>query len=295
MVQKLCTRKPLKAYRHHQASLVQPQYIMKFHPDAAVRPYPFVGVVARGMPRVLINTIDALVKDPGNVTESEAMQFWAVNSKAFGDLKSRSSTDVSELAYKLHCGEVSRLLSKVGTEVSQKWNVAAEVAEAAGIESDLEEIEKTCSEREIRRTCLQYSLFQEGLKVDEPGSVRTAIAYRSGLMIHKLSKRFIDSGDTLTGEATDAVSVAARVASAKKIPSKRPRQAPAASHKDTVSVRHALLTQLMAQAGLKPNDDAAEREFIDNGPNAVASMMNDIHSVIDGKRRKLNDEERMHQ
>jgi hypothetical protein len=262
---------------------------MKFDPDALVYPYVFVGAVARSVPSVLNMTIDTLVKDPGNVTEEEAMKYWAVNSIAFGNLRSRSATDISETAFKLHCGELSRMLPKLDKAVQDDWKTAADLADVAGVKSALMDIEREFSEREIRRTRLQYALFFEGLKRDKPGSVRTALAYRSSLMAHRKSKHFVETGKELGGEDSNAERVATNVVDAKSVPFKRPRYA-TASQKDQVSVRHALLTQMLQTAGVEPTDDDMERVFVKDGPNAVSSMMNDIHSIIDRKRRKVDDE-----
>lgn len=256
---------------------------MKFDPDAAAYPFCFVGVVARGKSDVLKKTIDKLIADPGNVTAEEALAYWAVNSTVFNALKSKSATDVSEAAFKLHCCEITRLKAKVSKPAWEQWE---KVADAADIIADLADLEAEYSNREIRRTQLLSALFFEGLKRDQPGRVRNATLYRTSMMSAKVSKHFLDTGKTLSGEDTDAEAVAAVAAAAKTVPAKRPR-VQMANQRDQMSVRHALLVQTLTNAGIPLADDALEREFVKAGPNAVSAMMNDLNTVVDHKRRKL--------
>lgn len=260
---------------------------MKFDPAAIVYPYPFVGVVARGNTDVLAKTVDAIVEDAGNVTAAEAMLYWGVNSVAYGALKSRSATDVSELAFKVHCGEVTRMHSKVTETVWDQWAAVADIADNGDITAEFEEIERDHGEREIRRTKLQYAVFLEGLKRDKPGAVRVASLYRSTLMTHKVSKHFVETGEAVGGGATDPETVAKLAAETRSPALKRSRNS-TSSHRDQMSVRYALLVQSLKNEGIALTDDDLERTFVNDGPNAVSAMMNDINTVIDRKRRKLD-------
>jgi hypothetical protein len=259
---------------------------MKFDPDAVAFPYPFVGTVARGNKTVLEATVDVVVADPGNVTEAEAMTYWALNSKAFKALKSHSATDISEAAFKVHCGEISRLRSKLDAEVWQKWLDVGHSADDDDIKKELQAIEVVHGEREIRRTRLQFALFLEGLKQDKPGTVRTALLYRSNLMAQRCSKHFVDTGMTISGDVTDAEAVAKKATDTKTTPLKRARYT-VTTHKDQMCVRNALMIQTLQTAGIPLTDDVLERNFIKDGPNAVSAMMSELQTVVDHKRRKL--------
>jgi hypothetical protein len=260
---------------------------MKFDTAAIVYPYPFMGVVARGKMDILHKTVDTVVVDPGNVTAAEALLYWGVNSVAFGALKSRSATDVSEAAFKLHCGDVDRMRTKLTASIWEEWEKVGDAADEDGIAADIEVIERNHGEREIRRTNLQYALFLEGLKSDKPGTVRKASLYRSTLMAHKVSKHFVETGEAVGGGETDPEAVAKLAVETKSVSGKRVRHV-ASNQRDQVSVRHALLVQSMKNAGIELTDDDLERKFVEDGPNAVSAMMNDINTVIDRKRRKLS-------
>jgi hypothetical protein len=246
---------------------------MKFDLAAVATPYPFVGAVARFHGGLLAGTVDSMVADPRNVTDEEGLAVWGIPVAQMAKLQSRSATDVSELAYKVHRGSVTTMKRalKDTADAYLEWTRMAERADAEGVGTLIAAVEAEHAAREIRRTALSTALFFEGVKQDETGTVRHACALRVSGMAHEASKVYVDTGNGGTAEQ-----VAADVASKPPPAAKRPRSE--ATNDDRRVTCLALLSSALLKHGLEPdNGDEEEAALVNNAPTSLRAMITAVN------------------
>ena len=245
----------------------------KFDETAAVKPYPYIGAVARSDPNILKCTIDAMVSDPNNVPQEEALSVWGLPEKSYQTLKSHSATDVSECAFKYYGGDIHRFQNVVGANVWDAWNL---IAQAAGdsVKVLIHGLESEYAAREIRKIDITHALFHLGRQLDSKGSVRNAMIYKSSLLASKAAKHYIETGKSIEGQAITAHDAA--VASSKKDSAKRKRTTPVVQRQDQCNVRYTMLVSQLRDKGLELSNTEEERAFIEKGPVSLGKIMANI-------------------